>query len=223
MQNHFLSREEARHFYDHFGKKQDWQRFYESPAIEQLISNSNFDESKSVFELGCGTGAFALALLENHLPRSASYFGVDISTTMIKLSRHRLSPYKERIELHLTDGILPFEVPDASFDRFVSNYVLDLLPPEDIKNLLQEAHRMLKPGGKLCLVSLTHGRGFFSHSLTTAWNFIQRLKPSLVGGCRPIELLNFISLQKWKIDFQRVVNTYGIPSEIIVATKLASS
>ena len=43
------------------------------------------------------------------------------------------------------------------YDRFVSNYVFDLLSGEDIHALLKEAHRVLVPDGYLCASSLTEG------------------------------------------------------------------
>jgi len=223
MSGSFLSREEVRSFYDRFGAKQDWQRFYEGPALRDLLLHGQFESAQSVFELGCGTGAFARALLEAHLPGTASYVGVDISSTIAGIARKRLDSFKGRAEVVITDGSLAFNYPDWSFDRFVSNYVIDLLPPEDIHQAIDEAYRLLVPGGRLCLVSLTFGSTIASRALTWAWGRIHKLNPRLVGGCRPVRLQDFLNKDRWRVDHCIVVSAFGIPSEVVVASKSAGN
>ena len=143
------------------GIKQDWQRFYEGPALRDILLHGQFDSAQSVFELGCGTGAFARALMEGHLPETSRYVGADISSVMAGIARKRLAVFEGRAEILNTDGSLPFKYTDGSFDRFVSNYVMDLLPPDEIRLALKESYRLLKPGALLCLISLTYGRTFF--------------------------------------------------------------
>ena len=46
---------------------------------------------------------------------------------------------------------------DGAFDRFIRTYVLDLLPDVEIRAVLDEAHRVLKPDGLIGLASLTKG------------------------------------------------------------------
>ncbi|GAC1566788.1 MAG: hypothetical protein NVS3B14_10770 [Ktedonobacteraceae bacterium] len=46
-----------------------------------------------------------------------------------------------------TSGSLQLDASDSAFDRFVSTYVVDLLPSADIMTLLSEAHRLLTPDG----------------------------------------------------------------------------
>ena len=40
-----LNREQVRSFYDRFGKNQDWQRFYEGPAIRDLLAHGAFEKA----------------------------------------------------------------------------------------------------------------------------------------------------------------------------------
>jgi ubiquinone/menaquinone biosynthesis C-methylase UbiE len=219
MPNRFLSREEIRTFYDRFGAKQDWQRFYEGAAIRALLKEGRFEAAESVFELGCGTGAFAEELLANHLPKNGRYVGVDISSAMVELTRKRLARFKDRGRVCLSEGTFQFEQPKESVDRFVANYVMDLLPPEDIEAALDEAYRLLNPDGRLCLISLTFGRTWFSQMVTWAWDRIHRLHPAWVGGCRPVELLEFVRGDRWRVTYRNVVVAFGIPSEIVIAAK----
>lgn len=214
-----LSKEQARSFYNRFGAKQDWQRFYEGPAVRDLLTHGAFEKAHAVFEFGCGTGGFAEHLLERYLPESSTYLCFDLSTTMVTLTRARLTKYATRAQVHLTDGSPTLPLSDSRFDRFISNYVLDLLPPEDIEVLVHEAHRVLEPEGRLCLISLTYGNSWVSQGVIWLWRRIFRIRPSLVGGCRPVDLLNFISEKMWQVLHHNLVTAFGIPSEVIVARR----
>jgi len=214
----YLSTAQAKRFYDRFGSRQDWQGFYENPAINELIAHAAFDSAHSVFEFGCGTGALAARLLQHHLPTEARYVGFDISTTMILLAQEHLKPWSERARVHKSDGSPSIPEPDHSFDRFVSTYVLDLLAPDFIERLLSEAHRVLVPGGKLCLVSMTFGASPISLAVCWGWQRLWRLSPGVVGGCHPIELLEYLPSGAWKPNHQTKVTSWGVTSEVLVAS-----
>lgn len=212
-----FSRDDARRFYDRFGKSQDRQAFYEDAALNVLIENSAFSCAQSVFELGCGTGRLAARLLAEHLPPSARYVATDISETMVSLAKNRLEPWTERSEVHLINGELDVASYDGPFDRFVSTYVFDLLSLEEIADTLAAARALVHPGGLLCTAGLTYGTGVLSSTTSSVWNLIYTMKPSLVGGCRPLVLGDLISKTQWRILFRDVTVSAAIPSEVLVA------
>lgn len=214
-----LSKEEIRSIYDRVGKLQDTQKFYEEPALRDLVAHAGFDGAGSVFEYGCGTGSFAHQILLHDLSPDARYVGVDISSTMISLAKKRLSSFGERAEVRQIEGSTLLDAPDGHFDRFVSNYVLDLLPAEDAATTVREAFRILVPGGRICLVSLTHGTTFLSRMVSSTWTTIQHRMPKLVGGCRPVELGEFVDGNHWDVLHLAKVTPFGVPSEILVAQK----
>jgi ubiquinone/menaquinone biosynthesis C-methylase UbiE len=216
--NRCLSPEQAKRFYDRFGSRQDWQAFYENAAVNDLIGHATFNSAHSVCEFGCGTGAFAARLLQRHLPSDARYRGLEISSTMVSLARKRLQPWWERSRVLQSNCSPHIDQPNRAFDRFVSTYVFDLLAPEFIVETLSEAHRLLTPGGKLCLASMTFGASAFSRAVTWTWQRLWRLNPVMVGGCRAIELLNYLRAQSWDVEYRAVVTSWGITSEIIVAS-----
>lgn len=216
----FLTRAQARAFYDRFGAKQDQQAFYEQPAVDDMLAHAELESAQAVFEFGCGTGKLAERVLADCLPPTAHYVGCDISPTMIGLARRRLARFGERAEVRLVaDDSSGLDAPAASFDRFVSTYVVDLLAPEDIERVLTEAHRLLKPAGRLCLASLTHGSTPLSRVVSWMWGHVHRWRPQLVGGCRPLTLTPFVSPPAWRLLHQNVVVAYGIPSEVVVAAR----
>jgi ubiquinone/menaquinone biosynthesis C-methylase UbiE len=183
-----------------------------------MIDHSGFPIAHAVLEFGCGTGRIAERLLNDFMPSDARYLGLDISTTMVTLARERLERFGARAEVRLADGSASIDAPDGSFDRFVSNYVLDLMSRDVIRTVVAEAYRVLEPDGLLCLVSLTHGRTAVSRFVSGLWSRVHRMRPSIVGGCRPIELADFVGEPDWRIVHSAFVSSLGFPSEVIVAS-----
>jgi ubiquinone/menaquinone biosynthesis C-methylase UbiE len=212
-----LTPTQARTFYDRFGGKQDSQAFYEDAALADLIAHAHFDQADSLFEFGCGTGRFASRLLAGHLPHSASYLGIDISQTMIDIANQRVLPYAGRARVVLSDGSLSFPLPDQTVERVVSTYVLDLLSEKDMDQTIREAHRVLTPNGKLCLVSLTKGNALISRVVSGLWSGVFHLYAPIVGGCRPVRLEAFIDQRLWSVEYHNIVTQMGVPSEVLIA------
>ena len=208
--------DDARRFYDRFGRCQDWQRFYEAAAERELLARLDLRRARSILEFGCGTGRFAERILADHLSPDARYLGLDLSGTMATLSGARLAHFGERARARQTDGGVRFELPRASFDRVISLYVLDLLPEPVIREFLDEAHRLLTRDGLLGLVSLTRGRTRLSRLVERAWTAIHRRNPALVGGCRPIVLEPLVA-RRYAILHRRIIVQRAVPSEVLVA------
>ncbi len=213
-----LTREQAKAFYDHSGAKQDKQAFYEDAALDDLVAHAGFERARSVLEFGSGTGRFAERLLDRHLPPGAVYHGVDLSDTMVGLARERLRRFGDQATVSKSDGSSSTGTAPASVDAFVSNYVLDLLSEEDIRAELAEARRVLKPGGRLCVTSGTWGRAGLSRFVSWLWGRVHALRPSLVGGCRPLRLTDYLAGGEWRVGYANVVVAYGISSEVVVAS-----
>jgi ubiquinone/menaquinone biosynthesis C-methylase UbiE len=215
-----LSHREAQRFYDRFGARQDSQAFYERPALERLLPQLELGAARALVEFGCGTGRLAAELLSHRLSAECRYLGIDSSRTMVELARSRVAPFGARAELRHSDGSPRIAAPDCSFDRFVSSYVLDLLAEDEIRTLLTEAHRVLAPGALLGIVGLTHGETPGARAMSFVWERIHRLRPTLVGGCRPLEVSALLPERAWQVRQRSVLAPYGIPSEVIVAERV---
>jgi len=216
-----LTRQAAKTFYDRFGSRQDAQAFYEDRALAELVAHADFESARHVFEFGAGTGRFADRLLRDHLSEKARYTGTELSTTMCSLASARLAAYDDQVKVVLTDGAPACPVPTESVDRIVTTYVLDLLPEEDTSAFLTDCARALAPAGRLCLVSLTYGETLSSRLVTKVWQLLFRVSPYLVGGCRPVRLERSVTQAGFRILHRRVVSSFGIASEVLVAEKLA--
>ena len=215
-----LSRDQARAVYDRIGALQDTQQFYEDAAVRTLIAHADLGNAGSIVEFGCGTGRHAARMLRKHLPADAHYLGIDQSSTMVRLCRARLRPWSDRSAVWQSDGRPQVTAPDASFDRFFSTYVLDLLSEDDIAAVLAEAHRLLNQAGRLCLVGLTYGETPLQRRVVSLLQRLHRFRPSLVGGCRPINLGAFVDSSRWRLLHRELVSRLGIPSEVVVALPL---
>lgn len=212
-----FSVDDARRFYDRFGQSQDSQGWYEDPATDLLVREANFESADLVVEVGCGTGRFAERLLTYVLGRDSRYRGYELSSTMADLAHERLAGYGSRAAVVLTDGSMVFDELDGNVDRVVANYVLDLVDEEEIYAFLREAHRVLEWDGRLCLVSLTYGNTLVSRAVSSVWSAVRRVRPSLVGGCQPIRLTEYVGEPDWEVTFDQVVVATGVPSEVMVA------
>jgi ubiquinone/menaquinone biosynthesis C-methylase UbiE len=214
--NRVLSHDEARTFYDRFGAKQDLQRFYEDPAIKVLLAHADFANANAIVELGSGTGRLAAHLLRDVLPPRARYVGFDISQTMANLAENRLRRWSDRAQVRLTEGSPELPLEDASCDRFLATYVLDLLSEPDIRAVLAEARRVLVPGGRLCLASLTFGNSPASRLVCRVWTALHSVRPRMVGGCRPLHLGAFLD-ESWRVVHEETLCAFGICTEVLVA------
>ncbi len=212
-----LTAEQARRVYDRIGRAQDWQRFYEDAATAELVAHGDFAHARAVVELGCGTGRFAARLLDRHLPPEAAYAGTDVSPRMVTLATDRLRPWRDRASVTLVTGDGGVPVKDRGADRFVSNYVFDLLSPEATRAALDDARRVLEPGGLLCIAGLTFGEHGISPAVSHLWRRVWARWPALVGGCRPIRIVDALEPAEWEIRHRRVVVTWGIASEAVLA------
>lgn len=211
--------DEARRFYDWFGAWQDLQ-VYEKPALDDLVAHADFEHASAVFEFGCGTGRLAERLLENHLPEHATYTGVDVSTTMVGIAARRVARWSNRARIELADAGATLPYGNDVFDRFVSTYVFDLLPPARLEDAFTEARRVLSANGKLCIATSTEGTTPVTRIVSSIWKRMYALDPRLVGGCRPLRVSGLLDPDAWKSEHVRVVCSWGICSEVLIASSL---
>jgi ubiquinone/menaquinone biosynthesis C-methylase UbiE len=223
VRERFLSPTQAERFYDKLGRKLDWQAFYEAPALNDLAAHLRLEACRAVVEFGCGTGRFADELFETCLPSQATYVGCDISKEMVRLARERLARFGPRAAVKKSDGGARMDSADGAFDRFLCTFVLDLLPDAEAQAVMQEARRVLIPGGLAGIVSLTNGKTPIARGISAIWNGLGAVSPWLVGGCRPIEILRLVPAQDWKTEYQKVITPFGVPCEIVVARKAGAA
>ncbi len=108
-------------------------------------------EGKKILINGIGSG-----LDIPHLPAGAEYTGSDITPAMLKRAKQRAQQHQLDIDLQVADSqALPFA--DNQFDIVIMHLILAVVPEPE--KALQEACRVVKPGGKIYLFDKFIRRG----------------------------------------------------------------
>jgi demethylmenaquinone methyltransferase/2-methoxy-6-polyprenyl-1,4-benzoquinol methylase len=146
-------------------------------------------------------------------------YGIDISSKMLNRARRSIRDcdLSEKTDLVLGDAS---EEPflESSFDVIFSSYVLDLIDTPTIPRILSEFKRLLKPGGRVILVSLTKGSKWFDNMKLYEWIYAR--SPSLLGGCRPITLARYLQQSGFRHIGKKFVRAgFLMPTEIAWADK----
>lgn len=109
----------------------------------RLVDALAIEPDHRVLELGCGVARIGRELA----PLAGSWFGADISSSILKIARRRTAHLPNVAFQELDRTALPFA--DASFDRAYSHLVLFHMDKEDLFMYLCELRRVLVPGGLL--------------------------------------------------------------------------
>jgi hypothetical protein len=78
--------------------------------------------------------------------------------------------------------------------------------------ILREMRRVLRLGGRLILVNMAVGETWRHR----AYEVVYRLSPSLMGGCRGVELAPFVKQASFEVASVEHVSQLGFRSEIVV-------
>ena len=209
-----LTPDQARAVYDRVGARQDSQAWYEDAAVDVLFEHGGLGDAGLALEVGCGTGRLAERVLE---AGAARVLASDPSPVMVGLAQKRLARFGDRASVLEAFGVPHIE--DGSASHVVSTYVLDLLSDADARRLVLDAHRALGVGGRLCLASLSDGTGAASRTVAAAWRAIWRRRPTLVGGCRPVEVVPLLDAARWDLEVEEHVAPWAVPSVAVVARR----
>lgn len=213
MQPVRLSRAQVRGIYDRLAPIYDgWSMPFESRARARVLDIVAAQEAERILEVAVGPGtAFARILGVN--PNGLTV-GLDISRKMLSRAAAKAGRSGHASYLLLQADALHLPLPSDSFDLVTNSYMLDLLPVEDIREVLSEFKRVLKPGGSLVLVNMTQSSAWLSR----AWEWMYRRNPSLLGDCRAVlgapflEELGFADVQR------EFISQLTFPSEVLTAT-----
>lgn len=134
-----------------------------TPAVTELldVAEPMLSGAERILDVGTGTGQLALRAIARW--PSVSIVGVDASAAMREMAdadadARLASPDRGRFRtVTAFADRLPFD--DGSFDAVFSSFVFQLVPNR--ARALDEARRILRPGGLLAYVSWLHDGGRF--------------------------------------------------------------
>ncbi len=187
-----------------------FERKYKLIGIDML----DVKENERALEIGFGTGENLIRLAEK-VGNSGTVHGIDISIGMYDkaTSKIRHRSLEERITLTLGDAaVLPYD--DNSFHIVFMSFVLELFPTDEIPVVLAECLRVLKPSGRLGVVSLKKKDRF----MVRLYEWFHDKMPSVVD-CRPIYPSSSVEKAGFSIDKTVEKTMFGIPVEILVGVK----
>jgi ubiquinone/menaquinone biosynthesis C-methylase UbiE len=110
-------------------------------------------QAKTILEIGCGTGAFAQAYIQQ-FPRGIpgqTILMTDLATGMLEKANEGLkalslpADYATKLDCQVQDGTTLEEIPDGSIDLVVSCFGVFLIPNQAAA--LKAIQRVLKPDG----------------------------------------------------------------------------
>lgn len=201
-----------RRIYDWIGARYDWFSFYEARAKAAALDLLEASSGQRILNVGCGTGK-EHARLQRDVQPSGQAHGLDASYVMASLAQRRSGAPL----LQADAARLPYA--GESFERVFCTYVLDLMPFADLPAILDEFRRVLKPHGRLVLLSLTEGCTAPSRAFVGLWKLVYRISPLACAGCRPLQLSTLAASAGFRLLQRQVIIQFGVPSELILAEK----
>ncbi len=152
-----------------------------------------------VLELGFGTGN-ELIDIADLVGETGRVFGIDISAGMFEIAQRKLAGRNIKTPLDLRVGDarrLPWA--EASVDAVYTSFTLELFPLEEIPGVLAECERVLRPGGRIEVVSMaTVKEGQNISTLEKAYVWMHRHFPHIVD-CQPIDVETVVTKAGFKI------------------------
>lgn len=131
-----------------------------------------------VLEIGCGWGALAESATTEF---GAHITGVTLSTEQLAFAQARMQQHgvQERADLRLQDYR---DISDGPYDAICSIEMIEAVGQEYWPTYFQTVSRLLKPGGRACIQSITIDDALFERYLHST-DFIQQY--IFPGGCLP--------------------------------------
>ena len=211
------SKEEARAAYDRLSR---WYDLFSEPSERapraaglRLLA---VQPGERVLEIGFGTG-HALVALARAVGPEGQVHGVDISPGMREIAARRLSraglaPW---VALHCGDAA-SLSFPDASVDAVFMSFSLELFDTPDIPAVLGVCARVLRPGGRIAVVSMSADGG---PSAMRRWYLWAHERFPRLVDCRPIFAEGALREAGFQVVTRRMMRMWGLPVAAVVARR----
>lgn len=208
------TRQDAQRTYGRLSRIYDWtEGVFEIPSKRKALRMAGVRKGEAALEVGCGPG-WALKRLAQAAGTEGTVCGIDLTSGMLREAA-RKAP--RRVQLARADATtLPFQ--GGVFDVVFSTFVLELIPTDEIQGVLGEIVRVLKPGGRFAVVTLSRES---PNIATRIYEWGHNRFPRLLD-CRPIHLRRALETAGFEIAYWQRNTILGLPIEIVVGRRPAS-
>lgn len=208
----------AEGYYTNLSRVYDWLASSEKRFVRRGLDLLDPQPEDWILEIGFGTG-YAQQRIAQAVSDGFSA-GLDLSIGMGKVAHRRLSRvgFLGQVGLVRSDT-LPIPVQSSVFNGIFSSFTLELFDSPLIPEVLGECRRVLTPGGRLVIVSLSKdnplglmGRMYESfHNRFPKW-----------ADCRPIPVRHLVEEAGFKILESREYKMWGLPVMNVLAVPSAN-
>jgi len=144
--------------------------------IQRVLDMAQVQSGDRVLEIGCGWGGLAEIAIRD---RGANVTGLTLSPAQLSWAQERLQTQGLSADLRLQDYR---DVTDGPFDAICSIEMFEAVGQAYWPAYFQAVHRLLKPGGRACVQTITIDDSLFERYLSGT-DFIQQF--IFPGGCLP--------------------------------------
>ncbi|MFC1540382.1 class I SAM-dependent methyltransferase, partial [Gemmatimonadota bacterium] len=173
-------------------------------------------EGEVILEIGFGTGRSILTLADA-VGASGKVYGIDISQGMFNVTRFRVEKagMTERVILECGDAAqLPFET--GFFDSVFISFTLELFDTPEIPVVLSECRRVLRGGGRICVVAMSKkGK---PGAMIRLYEWFHETFPKW-ADCRPIYVQESLESAGFRVSDATDLALMGLRGEIVLAGK----
>jgi len=170
---------------------------FEKKLREKGLELLSVKKDEAVLEIGFGTG-YSLRKVAGSVGETGKAHGIDLTLEMLKITRKRLEKagLEERVDLCEGDARnLPYY--SDTFDAVYMAATLELFDTPDIPKVLEEIKRVLKPEGRLVVVSLSK-EGRENSNFLRFYEWLHKKSPKYIS-CRPIYVEDSIKEAGYRI------------------------
>lgn len=100
-----------------------------------------------------GTGDIILRLMGRQATEGRTVIAADVSPGMLAIASHRLLPWADKVRLRQLDAEAMPAIADGSVDAYSMSLVMKIC---DRRRALDEAYRVLRPGGRLVILEASN-------------------------------------------------------------------
>ena len=186
-----------------------WTWMLERQSLQRALTLAAIVDGESVLEVAVGSGYVFREILRRNA--SGRNVGIDLTEAMLRETRCKVARTGARFVLQQGDArSLPFD--DASFDLVLSNNMLGLLAHADAERAVREMLRVLRPGGRMVLVTMVS-----PHRRVPRW--IYRWGAMRLGAGADVAVESIVRACGIADVYRELVMQLGFPSEVLCARK----